>query len=74
MPGLDKATIDGLIACEKRISDPPKKEFIPQNRHLRNDMKLISTDGAYDFSVFFRQSEEFSRDFTTGLSVHRQRR
>jgi hypothetical protein len=67
MYGLDKVTIDNLIACEKKIIDPPKKDYIRKNRHYRNDMKLISTDEAYDFSVFFRYSEEFTQDFSIGI-------
>jgi hypothetical protein len=67
MPGLDKATIEQLIVCEKMIVEPPKKDNTLQNRHLRKDMKLVSTDEVHKFSVFLRQSEEFQQDFTIGL-------
>jgi hypothetical protein len=57
MPGLDMTTIENLIACEKTIVEPPKKDYTPQNRHFRKDMKLVSKDEAHKFS-FVRASEK----------------
>jgi hypothetical protein len=67
MPGLDKISIQELIACEKKIIDPPKKDPTLKNRSFRNDMKVCSIDGINSFSVFLRYSEDFQEDFSIGL-------
>jgi hypothetical protein len=67
MPGLEAEMIQELIACEKKITDPPKKEAVLKNRSFRNDMKLSVPDGSSSFSVFFRKSEDFNVDFSIGL-------
>lgn len=55
--------IEELIASPKRIIEPPKKEIQLQKGHWRNDMKLHSDDGEYDFSVFMRKNEDFEENF-----------
>ena len=67
MPGLNEETINKLIVCEKKIFEAPKRNMTSKNRSLRNDMKLISTDLLYNFSVFMRISEDFPEDFSIGL-------
>jgi len=59
--------IEKLIACAKRIVEPPKKEMQLVGGHWRNDMKLQSDDGEYDFSVFMRKDEDFEENFSIGL-------
>jgi len=64
---LSDQEIDELIACAKRIVEPPKKEMQLASGHWRNDMKLQSDDGKYDFSVFMRKDEDFEENFSIGL-------
>lgn len=60
--------IQDLIACPKRVTDPPAREFKSENRHRRKDMRLQSTNGqSHNFEVFIRQSLEFAEDFSLGL-------
>ncbi len=60
--------IDELIACSKRVVEPPSKEFKEENRHRRKDMRLQAIDDElYQFVVFIRQSQEFPEDFSLGL-------
>ena len=64
---LSDQEIEKLISCPKRIIEPPKKEMQLGNGHWRNDMKLQSEDGEYDFSVFIRKNEDFEENFSIGL-------
>ena len=64
---LSDQEIEKLIACAKRIVEPPKKEMQLESGHWRNDMKLQSDDGKYDFSVFMRKDEDFEENFSIGL-------
>ena len=65
---LSDHEIEKLIVCPKRIIEPPKKEMQLGNGHWRNDMKLQSDDGEYDFSVFMRKNEDFEENFSVGLT------
>ncbi|MEW6667759.1 MAG: hypothetical protein AB1512_21330 [Thermodesulfobacteriota bacterium] len=67
MSDLTKDRIDYLIHCQKTITDPPRKEMLLGNGHWRNGMKLQSTDGQHDFSVFIRKNEDFEENFSIGL-------
>lgn len=40
------------------------------NKHYRNGMKLKSTDGELEFSVFMRKNEMFHENFSIGLVFH----
>lgn len=61
-------SIDELISCKKLITELPTREFKEENRHRRKDMRLRDeTDLKRVFSVFIRQSLEFSEDFSLGL-------
>lgn len=64
---LTDQEIEQLISCPKRIIEPPKKEPQLTNGHWRNDMKLQSADGEYDFFVFMRKNEDFEENFSIGL-------
>ncbi len=64
---LSDQEIEKLIDCPKRIIESPKKELQLVNGHWRNDMKLQSDDGEYDFSVFMRKNEDFEENFSIGL-------
>ena len=59
--------LEQLIACPKRISQPPRKGMKPDGKHSRNDMELESLDGNHGFRAFMRQSLEFTEDFSVGL-------
>jgi hypothetical protein len=64
---LTDQEIGNLIQCPKKIVDSPKKEMQLANGHWRNDMRLQSIDGAYDYSVFMRKNEDFEENFSIGL-------
>ncbi|NLC53950.1 MAG: hypothetical protein GX770_08295 [Firmicutes bacterium] len=56
-----------LISCPKRIKEAPKKEMVCEKGHLRNNMKLISDDGKFEFEVFIRVNQAFPENFSIGL-------
>lgn len=62
--------LEALVACPKRITDPPRKEMKSDRGALRNDMFLESTDGKMGFSVFMRINERFPENFSIGLNAH----
>lgn len=55
-----------LIGCAKTIKEAPKREMKEENRHRRNDMVVVSSEGG-EFDVFIRQSLDFAEDFSVGL-------
>lgn len=61
--------LDELIACPKRIIEPPRKEMKSERGSLRNDMQLESLDGKFGFAVFMRINERFPENFSVGLNV-----
>jgi hypothetical protein len=62
------ASIQSLLTCPKRVTEPPTREFKEENRHRRKDMRLQSVDDPVRiFEVFIRQSLEFAEDFSLGL-------
>ena len=68
MSPYDQAEIDALIACEKEVSDPPKRITKLEGANFRNDCKLIASNGiAGEFGVFMRQNEDFPENFSVGL-------
>lgn len=67
MPGhYSQDEIESLIACEKHIVIPPKKQLASQMGSQRNEMR-VANDGAGEFRVFMRVSEAFEEDFSIGL-------
>lgn len=56
-----------LISCQKRITQPPKREMRIDGQMLRNEMELESLDGKHKFHVFMRQSRTFSENFSLGI-------
>ena len=56
-----------LISCQKRISQPPRKEMRAEGGYLRNDMELESLDGKHAFRAFMRQSRQFPENFSVGI-------
>ncbi len=58
--------IKRLIDCSKAIKDTPKRDMKEENRHRRNDMVVINSEGD-EFDVFIRQSLDFAEDFSVGL-------
>lgn len=59
--------IQDLIEMPKKIVARPRKELKLQSGHYRNDMKLQSADGQYDFSAFMRMNAKFNENFSVGL-------
>lgn len=70
MKVLSQAEIEQLIGCPKEISEPPKKEMRLEKGSLRNNMRLRSTVGEMEFTVFMRVNEDFHEDFSIGLDYH----
>jgi hypothetical protein len=62
--------IEELIQMPKEITKGPRKEMDLTMGHFRNDMKLKSPDGQYDFSVYMRKNEMFQENFSIGLIFH----
>lgn len=60
--------IDGLIACAKVVSEPPKLQMKLDRGHFRNDMRLKSVDGKLEFRAFMRRSEDLPENFSVGLA------
>lgn len=60
--------IDDLIACPKVVSEAPKRDMKLDRGHLRNDMRLKSTDSKLEFRVFRRRSEDLPENFSVGLA------
>jgi hypothetical protein len=58
--------INYLIDCAKTIKEVPKRDMKEENRHRRNDMVVINSEGD-EFDVFIRQSLDFDEDFSVGL-------
>jgi hypothetical protein len=59
--------IDGLIGCAKTITEAPKREMKLDRGHFRNDMRMKSVDGAFEFRAFLRRSEDLPENFSIGL-------
>lgn len=59
--------IANLIACVKRVVDPPRRELRSDRGFLRNDVALQSEDGTLKFHVFIRINEKFPENFSIGL-------
>lgn len=64
---FDEALLNRLISCPKLIVLPQQKDFKIENKSKINDMKLLSEDEQYSFSVFIRQNTEFTENFSIGL-------
>lgn len=68
MKKYSQEEIEELIACPKKIAEPPRKEMKAERGSLRNDMELESLDGTMGFSVFMRINEGFPENFSIGLN------
>jgi len=64
--------IQKLIEMPKRITVRPQRQMQLTYKHYRNNMKLESTDGQFNFSVFMRRSEDFHENFSIGLVYHQK--
>lgn len=69
MSDFTQSEIDYLIGCAKVVSEPPKREMKGAAGHLRNDAKLVASDGQTkgEFAVFMRRNEDFPENFSIGL-------
>ncbi len=69
MSSFSQADVDQLIGCAKDISDPPAKDLKLDGAFWRNKAKMIATDGSPGtFSMFMRKSDDFSENFSIGLT------
>lgn len=59
--------LKSLVACPKKVIDPPRRDMRLDGKMKRNDMTLQSADGKHEFRVFMRQSDEFPENFSIGL-------
>lgn len=62
--------IKKLIETPKRITVRPQKQMQLVYKHYRNNLKLESTNGQFNFSVFMRKNEDFHENFSIGLVYH----
>jgi hypothetical protein len=62
--------IQELIEMPKRITVRPQRQMQLIYKHYRNNLKLESTDGQFNFSVFMRKNEDFHENFSIGLVYH----
>lgn len=67
MFNLNRPTVDELIKCPKTIIKADRRSMVEKNRSYRNNIRLESEDGKYNFIMFMRQSSEFLEDFSVGL-------
>lgn len=68
MAAFSQNELDELISCPKEVSDPPKREMKLDRAHLRNDAKLVASNGCQgDFTMFMRKNEDFPENFSIGL-------
>ena len=70
MDPYSQQTLDELISYPKIITEHPKKDMRLDRGSFRKDMRLKSSDGKEDFSVFIRQNESFPENFSIGLDYH----
>jgi hypothetical protein len=59
--------LDALVNCQKRVTDPPRREMKAENGYFRSDFRLESLDGERQFVGFLRQSAAFPENFSVGL-------
>ncbi len=60
--------IDALISCPKEISAAPARSLKLEGAHLRNDARLLATDGTKGtFTIFIRKNVDFPENFSVGL-------
>lgn len=62
--------IEYLIRCEKKVIEPPHKNFHIVGANKRNDFKVSADNDDKLFSVFLRQNIEFQENFSIGLLYH----
>lgn len=72
MESYSHEEIKSLTSCPKVITEPPKKEMRWDRGSKRNDMRLRSSEGDLEFSVFMRINEDFSENFSIGLDYSSQ--
>lgn len=59
-----------LFKCEKRVVDPPSREYKEERGHLKKAFSLLSLDGRFMFNAFIRCNIHFSENFTVGLDFN----
>lgn len=67
---MEDNLVQGLIECEKIITNKPHKEMLPDRKSLfilRNDFSCVSTDGTRYFEVFLRRNIMIPHLFSIGL-------
>jgi hypothetical protein len=67
MSEYTQGQLDELIEVPKVITEPPKRAWVEERGHFRNDMQLTSRDGTLAFSVFLRRNRDFPENFSVGL-------
>jgi hypothetical protein len=62
-----QARLDELIGMPKVITETPRRAWVEERGHFRNDMTLTSEDGSEAFTVFMRKNRDFPENFSIGL-------
>jgi len=62
--------IHELLRCEKRVVDPPSREYKEERGHLKKAFNLQSLDGKFIFNAFIRCNIHFRENFTVGLDFN----
>lgn len=68
MRDYSQQELEDLIACPKRVTEPPRKDLEEARGHKRNRMGLTSVDGQHDFFLFIRVNSTFAENFSVGLT------
>lgn len=63
---LTDAQIDEFLRLPKRVQNPSSRER-KEGKHLRQDYRVVSTDGQHEFVLFTRQSTVIRSGFSAGL-------
>ena len=67
MGPISDALLQEVLFCDKVAVRADRKKLSFSNRHLRNNVYLISEDKKYEYKFYLRQSEDFLEDFSVGL-------
>lgn len=64
---LNESFLQNIITCPKYCIKADRQEMKEENRHIKNNLYLLSNDNTYKYTMFIRQSLEFYEDFSIGL-------
>lgn len=59
--------LNDLVILPKIVVKADRRSLVAQNRNMRNNIYMESTDHKYLFTMFLRKSTVFLEDFSVGL-------